>query len=159
MSDATLQLITPILNFVLVGVLGYIGKQIAKVVPVVIEFIISKVGLTNYQKCKSVAWDIFNEVEEHFRLSDVVGDKVQAKILMFETLIKQKIPGITDEEIQSFRQSIAGEINKNKQVVQQAASYAETVVSVTPVIKYFTEEGIELIPVQTLNEETTNIQQ
>jgi hypothetical protein len=155
MSNETLQLITPVINFILVGILGYIGKQIAKIVPTIIDFIIAKVGLTNYQKYKSIAWDIFNEIEEHFRLNEVIGDTVQAKITMFESLIKQKIPGITDEEIKSFRQAIAGEINKNKLVIQQAVSNEETIVSVTPVVKYFTADGVELTPVQAENTETT----
>jgi len=36
---------------------------------------------------------------------------------MFETLVKEKVPGITDDEIQNIRQSIAGEFNKDKPLI------------------------------------------
>lgn len=47
--------------------------------------------------------DIWNVIEEHFRLNEIIGDTVQAKIVMFTSLIKQKIPGITDANIELLR--------------------------------------------------------
>ena len=47
------------------------------------------------------------------------------KIIMFEDLIKQKVPGITDAEIESIRQAIAGEFNKDKPLAIKAIKAAE----------------------------------
>lgn len=118
----------PILLTLLTGILGYVGKEVIKFVPLIVDYLVAKIGLTNYQKTRAIALDIWNVIEEHFRLSQIVGDKVQAKIAMFETLIKQKVPGISNDEIETIRQSIAGEFNKDKPLVIEAIeNYPETV--------------------------------
>ncbi|MGH4122269.1 MAG: hypothetical protein ACREV6_05005, partial [Clostridium sp.] len=95
---------------------------------------------------KLVAMDIWNIVEEHFRLNEIIGDTVQAKITLFETLIKQKVPGITDLQIENFRQAIAGEVNKDKSLIIKAIEQPIEVVA--PIIKYFAQDGVtELTPV------------
>ncbi|MGH4122665.1 MAG: hypothetical protein ACREV6_07030, partial [Clostridium sp.] len=99
---------------------------------------------------KLVAMDIWNIVEEHFRLNEIIGDTVQAKITLFETLIKQKVPGIKDKEIETFRQAIAGEVNKNKVIIEKAIEDPVTIA--TPIIKYFAADGItELQPVKIID--------
>lgn len=129
-----LSIFYPILFTFLTGFLAYAGKEVLKFTPKIIEYLVAKIGLTNYQKTKAIAWDIWNVIEEHFRLSQIVGDKVQVKIAMFETLIKQKVPGITNDEIETIRQSIAGEFNKDKPLVIKAIEKASTTVK-TPIIK------------------------
>jgi len=148
MSNENIQLLTPIINIVLTAILALISKEIVKVVPKVIEFIVAKIGLTNYQKTKAIAWDIWNIVEEHFRINEVITDTVQAKVTMFQSLIKQKIPGITDVEIETVRQAIAGEFNKDKPAIVQAIEQPIEEVKVTPIVKYVAPDGTELQPVQ-----------
>jgi hypothetical protein len=141
-----LSILYPILLTVLTGVLGYLGKEVVKLVPQLIDFVVAKVGLTSYQKSKLVAMDVWNVIEEHFRLNNIIGDTVQAKITMFETLIKQKVPGITDKEIETVRQAIAGEVNKDKPLIIKTLEDPITIA--TPIIKYFAIDGItELQPV------------
>ena len=115
-----LSIFYPILYTFLTGFLAYVGKEVLKFAPKIAEYLVAKIGLTNYQKTKAIAWDIWNVIEEHSRLTQIVGDKVQVKMDMFETLIKQKVPGITNDEIETIRQSIAGEFNKDKPLVIKA---------------------------------------
>ena len=145
--------LTTVLITVLVAFIGYVGKVIVKFVPMVIDFIVAKVGITNYQKSKLVACDIWNVIEEHFRVNEIIGDTVQAKVIMFETLIKQKIPGITNREIELVRQAIAGEINKDKSAVIKAI---EQPIEVVPaIVKYFAPDGVtELQPVPKIEAST-----
>jgi hypothetical protein len=147
MSNELLQLLTPALNTILVAILGIIGREIVKVVPNIISLLVAKIGLTNYQKTKAISWDIWNVVEEHFRINEVIGDTIQAKVTMFQSLIKQKIPGITDAEIETVRQAIAGEFNKDKPAVVQAVENPVQEVQITPQIKYIAPDGTELQPV------------
>lgn len=112
-----LSVFYPILFTFLTGFVAYLGKEAVKLTPIVIDYIVAKIGLANYEKTKAIAWDLWNVIEEHFRISEMVGDTAKAKIMMFETLIKQKIPGITDAEIETVRQAIAGEFNKNKPII------------------------------------------
>lgn len=128
MSNEIIQIIIPVLNVVLVAIIGYLGKEIVKLVPKLVEFIIAKIGLTNYTKAKTIAADIFNKVEEDGRL----GKLANSKIAEFEKLIKMKIPGITDEEIEFLRQAIAGEFNKDKPAIIQAIDQPIQEVTITP---------------------------
>ncbi|MCB2310632.1 hypothetical protein LGL55_05785 [Clostridium tagluense] len=144
----------PILLTILTGFLGYLGKEVVKLAPQLVDFVVAKIGLTNYQKSKLIAMDIWNVTEEHFRLNKIIGDTVQAKVTMFTSLIKQKIPGITDAQIENLRQAVAGEFNRNKPLVIKAIEEAApivNVVAVTPILKYVTEDGIELQPVSANN--------
>ena len=121
-----LSILYPVLLTILTGFLGYIGKEVVKLAPKLIDFVVAKIGLTNYTKSKLVALDIWNIVEEEFRLNELIGDTIQAKQIMFKTLIKQKIPSITDADIELFRQSIAGEINKIKPVILNVENFKTT---------------------------------
>ena len=133
-----LSILYPILLTFLTGLLTFVGKE-------VLDFVVAKVGIIKYTKGKAVAWDVWNVIEEHFRVSQIIGDTVQAKITMFETLIKQKVPGITDANIKLFRQAIAGEFNKDKPLIIK--DIEDPVIIVTPIIKYVTPDGTELKPI------------
>lgn len=145
MNITTNQLITYVLTLIITIIGGYFTKEVSKLVPNIIAFVQAHIGLTNYQKVKLIAQDIWNVVEEHFRVNELISDTVQSKITIFETLIKQKVPGITDQEIELVRQAIAGEFNKDKPIVLKAIQ--EPVVTVaTPIVKYFATDGTELTP-------------
>ncbi|MBZ9635569.1 hypothetical protein [Clostridium sp. FP1] len=136
----------PILLTILTGFLGYLGKEVVKLVPKLVDFIVAKIGITNYTKSKLVALDVWNIVEEHFRLNEIIGNTVQAKIKMFTALVRLKIPGITDEQIENLRQSVAGEFNKNKPLIVKAIE--DPVIIAAPILKYFALDGVtELQPV------------
>lgn len=150
MSNEMLTMIQPVINMALVAILGYIGKEVIKVVPKVVELLVAKIGLTNYTKLKAVAQDIWNIVEEDGRLGKLETSKIEA----FKSLIRAKVPGITDGQIDLIRQAIAGEYNKDKATVVTAVENP-TVVTVTPTVKYVTSEGVELKPVDTTAADNT----
>ena len=79
-----------------------------------IKEVANKIGVDKYSYIKSVALDIWNIVEEKFRVSEVVGKVTDQKIAEFNKLIKEKVPSITDAEIETVRQAVAGEVNKGK---------------------------------------------
>lgn len=151
-----LNQITPILTTafiaVIVAMVGYVGKEVVKIIPLTVDHIVAKIGLTKYKQMKLIGLDVWNIIEEDSRLNKLVGDKITA----FETVIKQKVPGITESDIKTLRQAIAGEINKDKPVVVKAVEYAPIVnvvpvTPVTPVIKYVAPDGTELQPVSANN--------
>ena len=115
-----LNQVIPVLTTALIGVLVafivYIGQALVKLVPKIVDFIIAKIGLTNYQKTKEVAWDIWNKIEEDGRLGNLATSKADA----FEAYIQEKFPQISDEDIVLFRQAISGEMNKDKSIIQKA---------------------------------------
>lgn len=81
--------------------------------------IIKNVGITNYNQNKKFALDIWNIVEEHFRLKEIATNVIDNKISMFNDELKRKCPYLTQEEIDFLRQAIAGEVNKIKTIKEQ----------------------------------------
>lgn len=149
MSNETIQIITPIINTALVAILGLIGRAIVKVAPKVIDLLVAKIGLANYQKYKAIAIDIFNKIEEDGRLGKLADSKMNA----FESLIKAKIPAISDSEIELLRQAIAGEFNKDKPVIEKAIEkpiQEVQEVKVEPIVKYVAPDGTELQPINNI---------
>ncbi|MCB2300414.1 hypothetical protein [Clostridium tagluense] len=145
-----LNVIYPMLFAVLTGVLAYIGREAVKLVPKVIDLVVAKVGLANYNKIKLIGLDVWHLIEEDKRL----GKLKDSKITMFENLIKEKVPGITDADIKLIRQAIAGEINKDKPVIEKIIEVAAvpSPTTVAPILKYFALDGVtELTPVAVAN--------
>ncbi|MFA6867560.1 MAG: hypothetical protein WCR54_08630 [Clostridia bacterium] len=132
----------PILFTLLAGFVSYALKESVKLIPQVVKLLVAKIGLTNYTKGKAVAVDVFKKVNENNRLGLLANTKADE----FETLIKKKIPNITDADISLFRQSIADDYNKNKPAIEKVLEP----VKADPVIKYYAADGItELQPIPT----------
>lgn len=146
MLNQILPTINTVVMATLTAMIGYIGAQAVKVVPSIVDNIVARVGLTKYKHYKLIAQDIWYIVDEYFRLHPEDKKGIEDKINMFAVEIRKKIPGITDEQIEQFRQALAGEINKDKPAIEKALEEPKTV-QVTPTIKYFTSDGTELQPV------------
>lgn len=153
----------PVLYTVVIAVLGVIGAQVKKAAPTLIEFAITKLGITNYEKTKKTAWDIWYAIEEDGRLGKLLTSKAEA----FATLLTQKYPGITNEQIIELRQAIAGEFNKDKgPVIQEItdvenkakaeAEIKQVVIEPKIITKYVTPDGTELKPVKITEKTDTN---
>ncbi|MDG5852514.1 hypothetical protein [Clostridium beijerinckii] len=60
---------------------------------------------------------IWNIVDENFRISKTVEEKVLSKADQFDKLLLAKFPELSQDDVAEIRQSIAGEINQGKDVV------------------------------------------
>ena len=127
----------PILFTLLTGFVGYATKEAVKLIPKAVNLLVAKIGLTNYAKSKEVATDVFKKVNENNRLGLLVNSKADE----FETLIKAKLPNISDADISLFRQSIADDYNINKPAIEKALEPVTTIATK----KYYDDDGIELV--------------
>ena len=140
--DFITTVLYPVLFTLLTGFVGYAIKESVKLIPKAVSLLVAKIGLVNYNKGKVVAVDVFKKVNENNRLGLLANTKADE----FETLIKKKIPNITDADISLFRQSIADDYNKNKPAIEKVLEP----VKADPVIKYYAADGItELQPIPT----------
>jgi hypothetical protein len=97
------------------GVLAILKITIDGLLDVGIEFIkakkdklVQQLGTDKYNQKRQLAVDIYNRVEQEFKGQiGVSGDKLQA----FDKYLAQKIPGISQEDIQHFREAITGDAN------------------------------------------------
>lgn len=113
-----MNLLNILLPLAITAIGGYLTTQITKAVPSMVKLIITKIGLANYQKMQIIALDIWKAIEEDGRL----GQLVDSKINTFEIMIKKQFPNITDDDIKLLNKSIAGEVNKGKEAVTNAAN-------------------------------------
>jgi regulator of replication initiation timing len=63
------------------------------------------------------AKNIWNMVNENFRISETVEEKLKSKADEFDKALLTKFPELTKDDITNLRQSIAGEINAGKEAV------------------------------------------
>ncbi|WP_238860850.1 hypothetical protein [Clostridium sp. YIM B02569] len=60
---------------------------------------------------------IWNIVDENFRISKTVEEKVLSKADQFDKLLLAKFPELSQNDVAEIRQAIAGEINQGKSAV------------------------------------------
>ena len=125
------QAITQIEGAVAVAVVAVLVAIIKSLGDVAVSYIKSKKGLVEKQKekvvkettakerelLKALGKDVWNIVEEEFRTK--VSPIAESKIDMFNELLMQKVPNLTQEQINEVRQAIAGEVNKGKEAIKK----------------------------------------
>ncbi|MCH3962704.1 MAG: hypothetical protein LKE46_00280 [Clostridium sp.] len=72
------------------------------------EALINQLGVDQYNKDYKLAQDIFYIVEQQFKFIPNAGEQ---KADAFNKLLSEKIPGISQEELDHFREAIVGKIN------------------------------------------------
>jgi phage terminase Nu1 subunit (DNA packaging protein) len=65
----------------------------------------------------SEAKNIWNMVDENFRISTTVEEKTKSKVDEFNAALLKKFPELSQDDIDNLRQSIAGEVNAGKAAV------------------------------------------
>lgn len=96
-------------------------RTILKLVIKVLESKLVKNGLEEaiiknkqYIEVAKQVWDI---VEENFRIAETVENKLNSKADEFDKLMLKKFPELSEDDVKELRQSVAGEVNRGKQAV------------------------------------------
>lgn len=96
-------------------------KTILKLIIKVLESKLQKSGLEEKiirnKQYIDVAKQVWNIVEENFRITESVEKKLSSKADEFNKIMLDKFPELTFSDISELRQSIAGEVNKGKEAV------------------------------------------
>lgn len=113
-------------------------KTILKLIIKVLESKLQKSGLEEKiirnKQYIDVAKQVWNIVEENFRITESVEKKLSSKADEFNKIMLDKFPELTISDISELRQSIAGEVNKGK----------ESVLENSEILKKLQEENQEL---------------
>jgi F420-0:gamma-glutamyl ligase-like protein len=106
------------------GLAGILIKIIAPIGDIAIEYIKEKIDasgitkqLARHQDEFNTAKQVWNIVEEKYRLTEKVEELLVSKSDMFDKLLLAKIPYLTQDNLNDLRQAIAGEFNKGKQAI------------------------------------------
>lgn len=73
----------------------------------------------NFIYLMNEAFKAWGQTEEYYRINDFIEDKTEEKKQMFKDILLKKVPGITEEEINELRNTIAGEFNKFKNNIKE----------------------------------------
>ncbi|MFT8347674.1 hypothetical protein [Clostridium saccharoperbutylacetonicum] len=65
----------------------------------------------------NVAKQIWYMIDENFRISTTVEEKLKSKVDFFNEAILKKFPELNQKDIDDLRQAIAGEVNQGKAAV------------------------------------------
>lgn len=106
---------------VLVAIIKVVGDNLVSYIETKKDALATQTGIDKYNATLQKAKNIWNLVDEEFRITPTLEKTMQAKQDMFNKLLKEKIPSLTDNEINDVRQAVAGEINKGKDVVTSDA--------------------------------------
>jgi lipopolysaccharide export LptBFGC system permease protein LptF len=108
------EILNQIVQIIIAIIFGVIGRYVVPVALIKRKEIEQRIGIEKAHEMENKAFQIWKEVDEYFRISDFVGDKIKAKQKKFEEFMLKKFPSLTGEQIVELRQTVAGEINKGK---------------------------------------------
>lgn len=120
------KVLDPILGAIALGITGVLVAIIKSVGDVIIEYIAKKkevveqrLQLDKHVEEVETAKQIWNIVEEKYRITDNITNLAKSKADMFDKLLLEKIPYLTEDEVKQLRQALAGEINKGKALLNE----------------------------------------
>ena len=98
-------------------VFGSLGAIAVAYVKTKRDALIVKIGKDTYNNNKDTALDVWKFVDEEFRVSGTIGKAMEDKIALFNAELLKQIPNLTQEQIDSLRQIIAGKVNEGRDVI------------------------------------------
>ncbi|OBR93619.1 MULTISPECIES: hypothetical protein [Clostridium] len=123
MLQSIINGIVPIAITVIVGVLVAVIKAIGDAIVVLVEKrkeeVIQKIRINRYNGWLQVAREVWRVVDEYFRINSNIKSTISNKQKKFEEEILKILPDLTTAQIEQLRQSVAGEINKDKDKIPQ----------------------------------------
>lgn len=120
-----------IANIIASGVLSVLGALASYGVAVGVKYInqkkqalIKQIGDAKYNTNYAIAKNIYYEVEQQFKY---IPDAGKQKAVEFDKLLIKRIPGLSQEDLTHFKESICGKINSQiKDSGVLAPAYDET---------------------------------
>ncbi len=121
MKELLISQIAPIgataITAILVVIIKTIGGATVEVLAQKKEQIEQAIKANGHEQDLQIAKEVWNIVEEKFRITENAETLLSSKADEFNKLLLQKIPGLSQQNIDDLRQAIAGEINAGKAAV------------------------------------------
>ncbi|WP_411680409.1 hypothetical protein [Clostridium thailandense] len=135
-------------NIIAQGVLSVLGALASYGVTVGIaylkkkkEALIKQIGANQYNDDYKIAQDIYYIVEQQFKFIPQAGEQ---KMKEFDKLLTEKIPGISQNDLDHFRETICGKVNlevKASQILAPAFDSTKDIADVQDINKIQTTEN------------------
>lgn len=122
MLNDLINALTPVFIGFVVAVLAAVIKAVSTALIAYIEAkkekVVNDIVKGKHEAQFKTAMEVWQIVDEHFRVSKAIGDTIQLKINMFNDLLLEKIPGLKQADIDYLRQTVAGEVNRYKAILE-----------------------------------------
>lgn len=144
------EVLQPVLTAIAIGATGVFIAIIKSVGSATVAYISKKkeviekdLQLSKYKEEFNTAKQVWNIIEEKYRITDNLNNFVTSKAAEFDKLLLQKIPYLTKDQVEELRQSIAGEVNKGKDVLLKD-NFKEEVKKISEENNKLTQENMDL---------------
>lgn len=117
--DTILSAVGVALATVLVAIIKSVGNEAVEYLQAKKKVADQKIKESKYNELFEVGKNIWNMVEEKYRVTDNIETLAQSKADMFDNMLLEKFPHLTKEELIEVRQAIAGEVNKGKAMLNE----------------------------------------
>lgn len=121
MKELLISQIAPILDTAFIAILVVVIKTIAApIIEVAVkkkEQIERAIISSGHEQDLQTAKEVWNIIEEKFRITENAKEVLGTKADEFDNLLLQRIPGLTQQNLDDLRQAIAGEFNKGKEAI------------------------------------------
>ena len=122
-GDTLINQIGPVVIAAVIGILGVTIKAVGNVIIELIqkkkEEVEQKLQIGKHQQELQTAKEVWGMIDEQYRITGKVEDLIKSKADDFDKLLLAKIPYLTKDEVQDLRQTIAGEINQGKKLLNE----------------------------------------
>lgn len=96
-------------------------KELIKILVKLVEAKLKKTGIEEeiikHKEYFDTAKKIWNIVEEDFRITENIKEKLSSKAAEFDRRLLKKFPELSKDDVVDLRQSIAGEVNQGKEAI------------------------------------------
>jgi hypothetical protein len=126
MKELLINQVAPVAATAVVAILVAIIKSVGDVAIDVLkkkkEEIEQKIKASGHESELKQAKEVWDIIEEKFRITENSKQVLGSKADMFNQLLLERIPGLTQQNIIDLRQAIAGEFNKGKEALTSDSS-------------------------------------
>lgn len=112
--NGVMPAVTAVFVGAIIAIIKNVGDALINLAEVKAKELKQKYNLDKYKELMNTAKDIWNIVEEKYRITENIEELVESKAEMFDRLLLEKVPGLTKEQLEEIRQALAGEFNKCK---------------------------------------------
>ncbi len=117
--DPILSAVGVALATVLVAIIKSVGNEAVEYLQAKKKVADQKIKESKYNELFEVGKNIWNMVEEKYRVTDNIENLAKSKAALFDRMLLEKFPHLTECELAEVRQALAGEYNKGKAMLNE----------------------------------------
>lgn len=121
MKELLISQIAPIAATAITAILCIVIRQVGKAG---IDLLVTKkketdqkIEVNGYKSNVDKAFEVWKIVDDKFRLTQNAMEIFESKEKLFEQILLQRIPGLTQKNIDDLRDTVSGEVNKGREAL------------------------------------------